>query len=429
MRGRNWDPFPVPPDTIDAVLLTHAHADHCGLLPKLAAEGFQGKIYCTDATAEIAQIVLLDAAHLQEEDAEFKRKRHEREGREGPHPEIPLYTTDDAKAAFPLFSPVKYEETVRIEDGIEATFHDAGHILGSSMIRVKVSQNDEARTIVFSGDVGRWDKPILCDPTIFDEADYVLVESTYGDRLHEDSKDIDQLISDIINSTRKAGGNIVIPAFAVERSQEILYCLNKLLIEDQIPHLMVFVDSPMAISVTEVFEHYPELFDEEMVELIRRRESPFDLPGLQMTRTAEESKAINHIKGTVIIMAGSGMCTGGRIKHHLVHNISRQESTILFVGYQAVGTLGRQIVDGAKEVRILGQMYPVKARVAKINGFSAHADKGELFRWLSGLQKPPRHLFVTHGEPDVARRFADFLREKVGWEISTPSYQDEVLLD
>ena len=281
---------------------------------------------------------------------------------------------------------------------------------------------------MFSGDVGRWGKPILRDPTLLDEADYVLVESTYGDRLHKDREGIDEMLSDIINSTRKAHGNIVIPSFAVERSQELLYHLNELLIGDDIPHLPVCIDSPMAISVTEVFEHYPELFDKEMLDLIRRRESPFDFPGLQMTRTVEASKAINHLKGTVIIIAGSGMCTGGRIKHHLVHNISRPESTILFVGFQAVGTLGRQIVDGAQKVRILGQMCPVRARVAQIGGFSAHADRDELFRWLSGLRKPPRHLFVTHCEPDVGRSFGEFLGGKTGWQISMPSYQDEVVL-
>jgi len=427
-RSRNWDPFPVPPDTIDAILLTHAHLDHCGLLPKLVREGFRGKIYCTAATSEISRIVLLDSAKLQEEDAEFKQRRHEREGRRGPYPEVPLYTVEDAEASFPLFSPVRYGEPVRIGDGIEATFHDAGHILGSSMIRVAVNHDGEERKIIFSGDVGRWDKPILRDPTVFDEADYILVESTYGDRLHEDAEDIDDMLSEIINSTRKAGGNIVIPSFAVERSQEVLYHLNELLIEDRIPHLIVFVDSPMAVSVTEVFEHHPELFDEEMLELIRRRESPFDFPSLKMVRTVEDSKAINYIRGTVVIIAGSGMCTGGRIKHHLVNNISRRESTILFVGYQAVGTLGRQIVDGAEEVRILGRMYPVRARVVQINGFSAHADRDELFRWLSGLRKPPRHLFVTHGEPDAARHFADFVRDRKGWEVSVPSYKDEVFL-
>jgi metallo-beta-lactamase family protein len=426
---RNWDRFPVEPGTLDAVLLTHGHLDHCGLLPKLAREGFRGKIYCTDATSEIAQIVLLDSAHIQEEDAQHKKERHEREGRRGRYPEVPLYTVEDAKASFPLFSPVEYEEKVRVNDGIEASFHDAGHILGASMIKLEISQNGERRIVLFSGDVGRWDKPILRDPTIFDEADYVLVESTYGDRLHKDPKDIDDVMSDIINSTAESGGNIAIPSFAVERSQEVLYCLSRLLAEDRIPHLMVFMDSPMAISVTEVFRHHPQLFDEEMAGLIRRGESPFDFPGLKMTRTAEESKAINRIKGTVIIIAGSGMCTGGRIKHHLIRNITRPESTILFVGYQANGTLGRQILEGAEEVRILGRMYPVEARIDKINGFSAHADRDELLRWLSGLRKPPRHVFVTHGEPAAARHFADLLVEKKNWEVSVPSYNDQVVLD
>jgi len=429
LRARNWDSFPVPPHTIDAVLLSHAHLDHSGLLPKLVREGFAGKIYCTPATYDIVQIILMDAAHLQEQDAEFKRKRHQREGRKGPYPEVPLYTANDATASFPRFSTVGYEEPTPLGDGVEATFHDAGHVLGSSMVKVKVSRNGEQKTLVFSGDVGRWDKPMLRDPTTFDEADYILVESTYGDRLHEDQKGIETTLAEIINSTRKRGGNIVIPSFAFERAQEIMYYLNKLLLEDRIPHLMVFLDSPMATSVTEVFEHYPDLLDEDMVELMRQKKSPFDFPGLKMTRTTDESKVINHITGTVVIIAGSGMCTGGRIKHHLVNNISRRESTILFPGYQAIGTLGRQIVDGAKEVRILGQMYPVKARIARINGFSAHADRDELFRWLSGLQRPPLHLFVTHGELDVARYFADFMKEKTGWEISVPGYRDEVILD
>ena len=429
LAARNWDPFPIPPHTIDAVLLSHAHLDHSGLLPKLVREGFAGKIYCTHATYDIVQIILMDAAHLQEQDAEFKRKRHQREGRKGPYPEVPLYTAKDATASFPRFSPVGYEETTKLGEGVEATFHDAGHVLGSSMVKVKVSRNGEQRTLVFSGDVGRWDKPMLRDPTIFEEADYILVESTYGDRLHEDQKGIETTLAEIINSTRKRGGNIVIPSFAFERAQEVLYYLNKLLLEDRIPHLLVFLDSPMATSITEVFERYPDLLDEDMVELMRQKKSPFDFTGLKMTRTTDESKVINHISGTVVIIAGSGMCTGGRIKHHLVNNISRHESTILFPGYQATGTLGRQIVDGAKDVRILGQKYPVKARIAQINGFSAHADRDELFRWLSGLKRPPLHLFVTHGEPEVAQYFADFMKERTGWEISVPKYQDEVVLD
>ena len=429
LRERNWAPFPIPPDSLDAVLLTHAHVDHCGLLPKLVREGFRGKIYCTAATSEIAQIMLLDSASLQQEDADFKRKRHQRERREGPYPEISLYTTKDAKVSLSLFSPVGYGQPVQIGDGLEFAFYDAGHVLGSSMIKVRLSGNGEQRTVLFSGDVGRWHKPILQDPTVFSEADYVLVESTYGDRLHEHSAEIGNRLAEVIKSTNTAGGNIIVPSFALERSQEVLYYLNELLLQNRIPNLMVFVDSPMAISVTEVFENYPELFDKEMTELIRHRKSPFDFPGLKMVRTAKESKSLNHISETVMIIAGSGMCTGGRVKHHLVANISRRESTILFVGYQAVGTLGRQIIDGADKVRILGQMHPVRARVTQIHGFSAHADRDELFRWLSGLQRPPRHLFITHGEPDTAHQFADFLKEKTGWDISVPRYQDEVHLD
>ena len=429
LRGRNWEPFLIPLDSIDAVLLTHAHLDHCGLLPKLVREGFDGPVYCTAATSEIAKVILMDSAKIQQEDAEFKRKRHQREGRRGPYPEIPLYTTDDAKDCFRLLSPVQYGEPVQIGDGVVATFHDAGHILGSSMIRVTVSQDGEKRTLLFSGDVGRWNKPILQDPTLFDEADYVLVESTYGDRLHESQETIGDELAKVINSTVEAAGNILIPSFALERSQEVLYYLNELLIKDRIPHLMVFVDSPMAVSVTEVFEHYPELFDKEMMELIRQGKSPFDFPGLTMVRTVDQSKAINYITGAVMIIAGSGMCTGGRIKYHLVRNISRPESTILFVGYQAMGTLGREIVGGDKEVRILGQKYPVRAKVVQIHGFSAHADRDELFRWLSALQRAPRHLFVVHGESETASQFADFVRERTGWEISVPRYRDEIILD
>jgi metallo-beta-lactamase family protein len=428
-RGRNWEPFLIPPDSIDAVLLTHAHLDHCGLLPKLVREGFDGHVYCTAATSEIAKIILMDSANIQQEDAEFKRKRHQRERRRGPYPEVPLYTTDDAKDCFRLLSPIYYGEPVQIGDGVVATFHDAGHVLGSSMIKVTVSQDGEKRTLLFSGDVGRWNKPILRNPTLFDQADYVLVESTYGDRLHESQETISDELARVISSTVEASGNILIPSFALERSQEVLYYLNELLIKDRIPHLVVFVDSPMALSVTEVFQHHTELFDKEMMALIRQGKSPFDFPSLTMVRTVDQSKAINYIAGSAMIIAGSGMCTGGRIKYHLVRNISRPESTILFVGYQAMGTLGREIVDGDKEVRILGQKYPVRAKVAQIHGFSAHADRDELFRWLSALQKPPRHLFIVHGEPEAALRFANLLRERTGWEISVPEYRDEIILD
>ena len=428
-RDRNWAPFLVPPATLDGVLLTHAHLDHCGLLPKLVHDGFRGKIYGTPATAKIARIMLMDSAKLQMEDAEFKKKRHEREGRKGPYPEVPLYTTDEAKICCSLFSPARYGEPIELGGGVSVTFYDAGHVLGSAMLKVMVSRNGTSRSVLFSGDVGRWQKPILRDPTLFDEGDYVVVESTYGDRYHGNQGEIASQLAEVINSTLEAGGNIVVPSFALERSQEVLYYLNQLLYKDAIRHMMVFLDSPMAVSLTEVFQHHLELLDKETLEFIRQGNSPFDFPGLSMVRTVDESKAINRISGSVMIIAGSGMCTGGRIKHHLVRNINRPESTVLFVGYQAVGTLGRQIVDGNQEVRILGRQHPVRARIAQISGFSAHADQGELFRWLSGLKKPPRHLFVTHGEPEVANRFADFLRGKTGWAISVPEYKAEIQLD
>ncbi|HDP99377.1 MAG TPA: MBL fold metallo-hydrolase [bacterium] len=425
-RSRNWDPFPVEPKSIDAVLLTHSHLDHCGFLPKIVKEGFNSKIYCTPASAEIAKIVLLDSAHIQTEDAEFKKKRHQREGRKGPHPEIPLYTVEDAEATIPLFSTVKYETPVNIAPGIQCSFHDAGHILGSSMIKLTIQQDRGQRTIIFSGDIGRWETPILQDPSVFEQADYLLMESTYGNRLHEERDTIAGLLAEIINRCKRDGGNILIPSFSVERAQEVLYYLNELLIADQIPHLMVFLDSPMAISVTQVFKNHPELFDEEMLALLQRDESPFEFTGLKMTRTVQESKAINHVRGTIVIIAGSGMCTGGRIKHHLVTNITRPESTVLFVGYQAKGTLGRRIVDGDDEIRVLGQYFPVKAKIVQLHGFSAHADQNELIKWVTNLRRPPRQLFVTHGEEEVAQSFSELLRQKTGWRISTPEYQDQV---
>jgi metallo-beta-lactamase family protein len=429
LRDRNWDKFPIPANTLNAVLLTHAHLDHCGLLPKLVKEGFRGKVFCTAATAEIAQIILLDSAHLQEEDAEYKRKRHAREGRKGPRPEAPLYTTQDAEACRSRFTPVGYDNRVNVANGMHAVFHDAGHVLGSSSISLTVERDGERRTLLFSGDVGRDDRPILDDPDLVDHADYVLVESTYGDRVHKQTADACDHLAEAINEAVEAGGNVVIPSFALERSQELLYHLNELLLADRIPHLMVFLDSPMAIGITSVFQSHPEMFDEEMAKRVREETSPFEFPGLKMTQTARESKAINHIKGTVIVIAGSGMCTGGRVKHHLVNNITRPESTILFVGYQAAGTLGRKIVDGAREVRVLGRMLEVKAKIRRIEGFSAHADRNELLAWVTAVKNTPREIFVVHGETGSSRSLRDLIAEKTGWKVSVPEYQQEVILD
>jgi len=426
LRGRNWDPFPFPPRKIDAVLLTHAHLDHCGLLPKLVHDGFRGKIYCTSATGEIAKIVVLDSAHIQEEDAKYKRRRHKREGRTGPRPVVPLYTTADAEACTTHFRGDPYETTIKIADNVEATFHDAGHVLGAAIIKLKVTEGHQQRTILFSGDLGRPGKPILRDPVTFEQADYVLIESTYGNRVHEPTEAVGGQLAEAINSTLDAGGNVVIPSFAIERSQEILYHLNELLLKKAIPRLPVFLDSPMAARVTKVFQDHSEMFDEEMREQAR---SPFKLPGLEITRTSDDSKAINDIRQGAVIIAGSGMCTGGRVKHHLVNNITRPECTVLFVGYQAAGTLGRRIVNGEDEVRILGQTYPVRAKIVRVQGFSAHADREELMQWLGALKSPPRRVFVVHGEAESAKAFAQHIKQQKNWDAIAPEYGDKIRLD
>jgi metallo-beta-lactamase family protein len=429
LKSRNWDPFPVPPQDIDAVLLTHAHLDHCGRLPKLVRGGFSGPIHCTPATADIAKIVLLDSARIQEEDAAYKKKRHKREGRKGRYPEVPLYTVQDAESTLPLFAPVEYGESLPLTNGIDVAFADAGHILGSSSVRISSAGNGESKTLVFSGDVGRYDTPILNDPSAIGHADYVVVESTYGNRQHKDNAGIPDSLAQVINDTVDAGGNVIIPSFAVERAQELLYHLNGLLREKRIPQVPVFVDSPMAVSVTEVFRRHPELFDEDACALLDAGDHPCDFAGLRKTRSVAASKAINAHKGSAIILAGSGMCTGGRIKYHLVSNVGRPESTVLFVGYQAMGTLGRRLLEGEKEVRILGQNRLVKARVTKINGFSAHADQSELTEWLKTTDRSPSHTFVTHGEPESAHAFAELIETQLQWQTSVPSYGDEALLD
>jgi metallo-beta-lactamase family protein len=427
--ARNWDPFPVPPATIDTVLLTHAHVDHCGYLPRLVHDGFRGRVIATRATAEIAAVVLEDSAKIQVEDAAFKKKRHARERRTGPHPEVPLYTPEDVEATLPLLAPADYGADIPLGAGLTARFRDAGHILGSGSVLVRFGRGRDRRGLLFSGDVGRWDKPLLNDPEPAAEADWIVVESTYGDRVHDRGVRIGDRLATVITETRRRGGNIVVPSFALERAQELLWYLAELLAEDRIQHLMVFVDSPMAVAVTDIFERHPEVLDPPMRALLARRASPFRFPGLKMIRTVDESKAINHISGTVMIIAGSGMCTGGRIKHHLDANLGRPESTVLFVGYQAVGTLGRQIQDGSPEVRLFGKMRPVRARIESIPGFSAHADRDELTRWFSGVRRPPRRVFVTHGEPEAAAAFARHVGERLGWQASVPRYGESFVLE
>ncbi len=422
---RNWEAFPVPANQIQYVLLTHIHQDHCGLLPKLVKEGFAGEILLTPASKELFPIVILDSARIQEEDADFKKKRHDNEGRKGTYPEIPLYTVQDAEKCFPQLKAVPYEEFYALTDQIKVCFHDAGHILGSAMIEVVFQDGKGQRNIIFSGDIGQWDKPILKDPFVFDRADYVVMESTYGDRNHDNSQNIDEKLSTTINDAINSGGNVIIPTFAIERAQELLYRFSSLARAKKIPYIVAFLDSPMAVEVTKVFEKSKKYFDKEANDLFKEGQSPFDFPGLKLVESVEGSKAINLIKGSTIIMSGSGMITGGRIKHHLVREINRPESTLLFVGYQAVGTLGRQILEGTSPVRILGQNYPVRIKIENIDGISAHAGMNDLRRWLNNFKSPPKHVFLTHGEEPSMLSLETYLNSKGGWEVSAPVYLEE----
>ncbi len=426
--ARNWEPVGPPANNIAAILLTHAHIDHCGLVPRLVQQGFRGPIHATPATADLAELMLYDSAKIQAEDAAFKRKRHRKEGRRGKYPEVPLFTTSQVRKTVPLFEETPYGEPVRVCDQVRAFFHDAGHILGSAIVDLEVRENGVTRRVVFSGDLGQWDKPILRDPTFIRQADFVILESTYGDRDHQKREDVESQLAEVISETISGGGNVVVPTFAVERAQELMYHISRLTEAGRIPRVPVFLDSPMAADATDIFELHRECYDEEMWRRVGSGSQPLRFQGLSLVRSVEQSKAINDLKEPAIIMAPSGMCTNGRIKHHLVHNISRPESTILFTGFQVRGTLGRQILDGNPEVRIHGRLWPVRARIAEIHGMSGHADRSTLIRWLNALNAPPKKLFLTHGEEHVSLAFAEHVRSVLGWEPVVPQYQEVVEL-
>jgi len=407
----NAEPFGFDPASIDFLLLTHAHLDHCGRIPLLVKRGFRGEVITTAASVELAQLVMLDAAGLQEEEARYQLRRAKRFGRNHDKTIEPLYTTPDALHSFEFFGRrASYNQALRLNDGIEATFIDAGHILGSASIYLELREAGRHHRLLFSGDLGYSGRAILRDPTPPPAVDSVVIETTYGDRLHKQLQPSIEELFQVINDTMGRGGNVVIPTFALERAQEILYYLREGVKTKRIQrYTNVFLDSPMAISATQIFERHPECFDAETLKLSDGDGDPFDLPGLHFTRETAESMAINQVQGGAIIMAGSGMCTGGRIRHHLKHNIGNRRNSIVFVGYAAQGTLARRIIDGNKEVRIFGDTLPVNAGIHTIGGFSAHADQAELLSWHQHTGQP-KTTFLVHGEGESMQAFGKKLK-------------------
>jgi len=420
---RNRAPFPFKPSEIQYLLLTHAHLDHAGLVPKLIKEGFKGKILTTKATVDLCGIVLLDSAHIHERDAEWENKRLIRAGR----PTVkPLYTIQEAVASFSYFQGVAYNETIDLGNGIKARFSDAGHILGSAIIELWLKEGGSEKKLVFSGDLGQKNLPLIKDPTPIEEGDYVFIESTYGNRKHKGIKETIEELATAVSESIKRGGNVIIPAFAVGRTQDILYILNQLTREGKLDHTQVFVDSPMALQATRVILKHPECLDAETSELIENKQFPRGSLTLKFTETAEDSMEINKIKNSAIIISSSGMCEAGRIRHHLKHNLWRPECSIIFVGFQAADTLGRRIIDGAKTVKIFGEEIAVNAEIYTIGGLSAHADRDELIDWLNKFRKKPTRVFVVHGEEETALYFAETVRSRLSLNAYTPRMLEEI---
>lgn len=423
LKGLNWQPFPTPPSQLDAVVLTHAHLDHSGYLPKLIKEGFDRKVYCTSGTADLLSILLPDAGFLQEEEAQHANRK----GWSRHQPAQPLFTMLEAQRALQRLRAVPYGKPREVAEGITVTFHPAGHIIGSSIVELVVEEPSGKSRYVFSGDLGRPGTPLLKDPTPITQADYVIVESTYGDRLHPITPPADEL-AEVVKEAVSRGGMLVIPAFAVGRTQEVLYVLRELEDQGRIPSLDVFVDSPMAIDATAIALDHEEEFDAEAIALIRRGTKPLAPRKLHLVRDADQSRALNAIKGPGIILSASGMCTGGRIKHHLRQRLPDERNTICFVGFQAAGTKGRAILDGAQEVWLHAKQVPVKAVIKRIEGFSAHADQRHLLDWLKHFDAPPRRTFVVHGEPDSSLALAERIQEDLGWKTTVPVHGELISL-
>ena len=420
LRLRNWRALPVDVRALSAVVLSHAHVDHCGALPLLVRQGFKGPVYCTPGTADLLSIMLLDAAKLQEEEAEFAN----RHGYSKHHPALPLYTTEDAVRVLKLLAPRRRETDFAVTRGVAARFRHAGHILGAATVQIDLAAPSPCR-VVYSGDLGRWDRPILCDPEMVEDADVVLVESTYGDRVH--APDPVSGLARIVNETAERGGVLIVPAFAVGRTQELIWTIRELEEAKRIPVLPVYVDSPMASNVTQVYASHPEDHDVQM-QVLSDAGRALSSHDFRMVRSVPDSRELVARKGAMIVIAGSGMATGGRVLHHLRRHLPDERATVLVSGYQAAGTRGRKLLEGAKTLRMFGEDVPVRCHVEALDGFSAHADRNDLMRWLRGFRRAPRMLHVVPGEPDAANALAELVRAELRWEVNVAQDGAEVAL-
>jgi len=419
--------IPVPPTEIDAICLTHAHIDHSGMVPAMVAKGYAGPVFCTEATYRLCDIMLRDSAHIQEQEAEWQNRKAERSGFA---PYEPVYTVADAQESLKLFKTFNYDNPIEIFEGVSISFSDAGHLLGSSSIHFTITENGEIRTLLFSGDLGNVDRPLIRNPQKPPYADYVVVESTYGDRIHGERPDYIAQLTKIMQETFSKGGNLVIPSFAIGRTQELLY-LFRIIKEQSLikgyENFLVYVDSPLAVEATKIYQdNLTDYYDEETLELLQKGINPISFQGLRLSVTAEESRAINFDLIPKVIISASGMCEAGRIRHHLKHNLWRENSTILFVGYQAEGTLGRKLINGAKSVNLFGEEIQVRARIESIVGISGHADRDMLLGWLGNMEKPPMKVFVNHGDDIVCDNFAQTIYNKLKFEASAP-YSGDVI--
>jgi metallo-beta-lactamase family protein len=421
LRLRNWDAPCFDPAAIDAVVLSHAHIDHSGYLPLLARRGFKGPIFCTPGTASLLQVLLPDAAHLQEEEAE----RANRYGYSKHKPALPLFATADAEAALRLTRTHAYGDSFAVIPGVKALFRRAGHILGSATVTLSVGERKPFR-LVYSGDLGRWHRPILRDPELIEEADMLLIEATYGDRVH--AADAADELARVVKEAAARGGALIVPAFAVGRTQELIWTLRQLEDAGRIPTLPVFVDSPMAINVTELYRKHTEDHDLDMKLLMDERRNPLSCRQFHLAHTAAESKALNAVRGPMIIISASGMATGGRVIHHLKLRLPDERTTVLLPGFQAAGTRGRSLQDGAPQIRMHGQFVPVRAKIETIDGFSAHADQADILRWLAGFHRPPARTFAVHGEPPQLASLAETIGRQPGWRASVARDMERVAL-